>query len=166
MDPGFGSAHYNLGICSLEMKDYSRAVSELRIAVRAFPDNAEIYEKLGDAFQGQAKSEEAMAYYQESIQTDPLNTSARAKVADIYMDRGEEDKAVDQYKAASDLNLQDISSHYKLAEHYKGIRDWKNARREYLLILAVRRPAKPGPQGSGAALRKGRGAGTGAFSLA
>ncbi len=136
INPDFGSAHYNLGMAYFFLGQYPAAVSELKLSVQSFPDNAEIYERLGDAYRAQSRNEEAIAYYHLAIRTDPLDASCRSKLGDIYLDEDEEKKAIEQYQYSEDLEPSNIDSRYKMADHYESIRDWNNARREYLLILA------------------------------
>jgi len=90
-----------------------------------------------DAYREMGRDEEAMAYYWQAVRVKPLATDVRYKLADLYLAKGEEKKALEQYKATADLDVTNIAAHYRLAEHYEGIRDWKNAQRQYLTILAV-----------------------------
>ena len=91
----------------------------------------------GDSYQALTRNDEALAYYRQSIEANPVNTSARSKMGDLFLERGDEKRAVEQYLGSVDLDPKNIQSHYQLADHYEGIRDWNSARKEYLIVLAI-----------------------------
>jgi tetratricopeptide (TPR) repeat protein len=51
LDPSLGSAHYNLGLAFFAQKHYGDALVEIKKAVKAFPENSEVYERLGAVYQ-------------------------------------------------------------------------------------------------------------------
>jgi tetratricopeptide (TPR) repeat protein len=83
------------------------------------------------------REEEAGAYYHQAIKANPLSDSAHDKLGDILNHSEKEDRSMEQYRASADLNPAGLNAHYQLAEHYKSLRDWTSAKREYLTILNV-----------------------------
>ena len=52
------------------------AILELQNALKVEPENAEIYERIGDLFRAQSRFEEALSYYREAFRLDPKRISA------------------------------------------------------------------------------------------
>jgi tetratricopeptide (TPR) repeat protein len=52
------------------------AILELQNALKLEPENAEIYERIGDLFRAQSRFEEALSYYREAFRLDPKRISA------------------------------------------------------------------------------------------
>ena len=57
------------------------AILELQNALKLEPENAEIYERIGDLFRAQSRFEEALSYYREAFRLDPKRITAAMQEA-------------------------------------------------------------------------------------
>ncbi len=72
LDPHLPFAHYLLGLVYLDTDDYLKAIPELEIACRAFPQDPKVYFALGSAYPraGRKKeADEALAAFQKLSET-------------------------------------------------------------------------------------------------
>jgi len=76
LDPGFATAHLNLGVLHLEQEDLPTAVIRLRTAQRLMPGDPRPAYHLGVAYYRMRHAEPAIDMFLESIQVDPSNVLA------------------------------------------------------------------------------------------
>ena len=72
-------AHYLLGLLYLDVDDYQKAIPQLEIAQKAFPNDAKIYFALGSAYSRAGRhrdAEKARITYQQLTQHSPANSNA------------------------------------------------------------------------------------------
>lgn len=71
LDPGFGSAHLNLGVLYLEQGAYPTAINALRAAQRLKPSDPLPSYHLGVAYERIRRYEQAIEAYQTALRIDP-----------------------------------------------------------------------------------------------
>lgn len=76
LDPGFATAHLNLGVLHLEQKSYPTAISLLRRAQMLMPSDARPSYHLGVAYYQMGHSRPAIDAFLEAVQADPADFRA------------------------------------------------------------------------------------------
>lgn len=67
LQPNDGAAQANLGLVQLQRGEYNQAVDSLAKAVPINPEDADLMESLGEAYQGNNQPEKAKAAFQRSV---------------------------------------------------------------------------------------------------
>lgn len=66
---------------------WDRSIAVLRLAVDLYPESANLYDSLGEAYMLSGDAENSIANYERSIQLDPENEHARTMVATQQAER-------------------------------------------------------------------------------
>lgn len=66
----------NVGYYLIGMKKYKDAIAILKLNVEMFPNSANVYDSLGEAYMDDGEKELAVQNYEKSLQMDPGNTNA------------------------------------------------------------------------------------------
>jgi CubicO group peptidase (beta-lactamase class C family) len=69
-----------IGYEFLNQKKYDEAVAVLKLNVEAFPKSSNVYDSLGEAYMMKGERELAIKNYEKSLELDPRNTNAVAKL--------------------------------------------------------------------------------------
>jgi hypothetical protein len=70
----------NLGYYLIGMKKFKDAIAILKLNVEMFPQSANVYDSLGEAYMDDGEKQLAVQNYEKSLQLDPANTSAVEKL--------------------------------------------------------------------------------------
>ncbi|MBD3426898.1 MAG: tetratricopeptide repeat protein [Candidatus Omnitrophica bacterium] len=90
--------YYREGLAYLEMGRPREALDRLKAALYLRPDDADIYETLGDAYMKLGDLERARTSYQQALRIEPRFPEAMEKLAIIYAQQGKLEKAVGMLK--------------------------------------------------------------------
>jgi TolB-like protein/cytochrome c-type biogenesis protein CcmH/NrfG len=86
MRPELGDAHLALAFFHyLGHRDYERARSEIQIAQRATPNDAEVWDAMGAVDRRQGRWDEAVANFEKARYLDPRNFSVIANVTETFV---------------------------------------------------------------------------------
>ncbi|MFH1195657.1 MAG: tetratricopeptide repeat protein, partial [bacterium] len=69
-----------VGYKLIEEGDIQMAINFFRLNVKLFPDDANAYDSLGEAYMISGKKESAIENYKKSLEMDPSNTNAIKKI--------------------------------------------------------------------------------------
>ena len=100
IDPGLGSAHYNLGILLLRQQKPRDAESCLRRAMALRPADAKIYNELGNALRMQHSIKAAMAAYRKAIQLRPGFRDAQFNLGNLFLNINDLHSALGCFRTA------------------------------------------------------------------
>lgn len=118
--PDEPEGHINLGLAYLNLGQYDRALSVYKRAMELAPKDPEPIERSADALERVGQLREAAQHY--------------VKVADLYLERRELDRAIDNWERATQLTPGLVGVHAKLAQGYERIGNKHRAIQEYLLL--------------------------------
>lgn len=76
-----------LGYQLLQMKKVSEAIEVFKLNVEAYPESANTYDSLGEAYMEHGDKELAIANYKKSLELNPKNTGATAALATLTGER-------------------------------------------------------------------------------
>jgi tetratricopeptide (TPR) repeat protein len=113
-------AHLSLGLALLNSNQLERALKVYRRAIQLAPDDPEPLERTADTLERMGQLKEAAVQY--------------VKVADLYLQMRDLDKAIRTWVHATDLTPGLVSVHLRLAQAYERIGDKAKALREYLVL--------------------------------
>jgi tetratricopeptide (TPR) repeat protein len=99
LDPNCASAHFNLGVVSIQAGKFDEAESHYRAALRARP-NAETYNGLGFVLVAQGRFDEAVDQFKKAIEVNPEYAPAYNNLAETLAKQGKLDDAAFYYDAS------------------------------------------------------------------
>lgn len=114
-----------------EKHQWADVINSYKQALKINPDNARVYQGLGDAMMAQEMWEEAIAFYREAIAREADLFTAYHKQGDalIKLQRWEEAEAT--FKKALELKPNFHWLHYQLGEALAGQKRWEEAKETY-----------------------------------
>jgi len=118
LDPNSEEAITTLAMLYTDEGDTSRALQVLS----SVPDagrSAKLYAALGATYEQRKDYKGAIEAYQHAIQLDRDNLDAIRGLAENYLNDGQIDKALDQYKVIADANPEDAQTYLRISEIYR-----------------------------------------------
>ena len=117
-------------------------------AVQLGPENVRNWENLAAVYQGLLKvvpdaERRVMEILNQAIKLDPVNPVLRNHLANFFLERGENEKAIEQFLLAIDLKPDYAQNHYDLARAYKAFGNLDKAREEFQTVLKLLPPNAP-----------------------
>jgi CubicO group peptidase (beta-lactamase class C family) len=124
----FGEMELNrLGYQLLSMKKLTEAIEIFKLNVEMFPQSANVYDSLGEAYMTHNDKELSIANYKKSLELDPNNANAKARLAtltgeqkDIKVDPKIYDSYVGEYQLAPTFTITITSEDGKLMAQATG----------------------------------------------
>ncbi len=113
-------AHLSLGLALINGNQLERALKVYRRAIQLAPNDPEPLERTADILERMGQLKEAAVQY--------------VKVADLYLQMRDLDKAIRTWVHATELTPGLVSVHLRLAQAYERIGDKAKALREYLVL--------------------------------
>ena len=107
--------YYNLGNAHLELKNYDRAVSLYRQAIRLDPELHRAYFNLSLALSEAGRAAEAVGIIEELSAKDPQNRDLLEALAYAYHAQGLDERAIDAYGRILELSPENTAARYNLA---------------------------------------------------
>lgn len=129
-------AKYQLGNSLLYEKNYQGAVSELREAAELDPENPNIQNGLGLAYQGLRLPEQAIPHYQKALQLRPNSPEFENNLGTAYAATRQWDLAIPYFQKAADNYLYRTryvaydnlgSAYHHKADYRRAIENFKKA---------------------------------------
>ncbi|MDO8605787.1 MAG: tetratricopeptide repeat protein [Phaeospirillum sp.] len=103
-NPGFGGAHYLLGVIALQQGQARKAAEHLSRAVTADPTQAVPRLALGHALEAQDNLNAAILQYRAILAADPNHAEAHARLGELLGRTGKTDEAIDHCRRAIAAN--------------------------------------------------------------
>ena len=124
----FGEAELNrLGYQLLSMKKVAEAIEILKLNVEMFPQSANVYDSLGEAYSANNDKELSIANYRKSLELDPNNANAKAHLGtltgeqkDVKVDPKILDSYVGEYQLGPTFTITITSENGKLMAQATG----------------------------------------------
>jgi tetratricopeptide (TPR) repeat protein len=108
-------------------EDYlHKAIEQLKKVTEKDPKDADSWVSLGRLYRVSNNSEDAEKAYNQAVVADPDNEEALTGLAMLYSDLGQNDRAVEKLKAATDKNPSDRAL-VALGRAYEQMKDYKHA---------------------------------------
>jgi tetratricopeptide (TPR) repeat protein len=134
----FSRPYYHEGGAYLKAGEPKKALVSLEKALAKHPDDADIYEALGDAFFRLDDLARAEASYKQALEIEPEFPEAMEKLGVVYGKKGELDKAIATFKKVLSLfPVEYASTHVNLATSYSLKGEKKKAQEELKRALEL-----------------------------
>jgi len=92
-----------------------RAVTDLKIALEARPNDAAIHARLGRAYAAMSRRDQAMIHLRTAAQLEPGNAVTRVRLGSILLDLARHEEAVSEFLAAIEVEPNNGATHALLA---------------------------------------------------
>ncbi len=124
----------------IEQKDYASALKELQAAVTAKKDNAYLYAMQGQVYAAMNRPQDAIAAAREGMRyaSPELQAVLHRNIGATYAQDGNYPKAIEELKAALNLNWNDADAHYNLGASYARQGNLEEARRSFQNARRIR----------------------------
>jgi tetratricopeptide (TPR) repeat protein len=114
-DAALAQEYYNLGNAHLELKNYERAVSLYREAIRLDPGLERAYFNLSLALSESGRADEAVGILERMAAKDPQNRDMLEALAYAYHAQGRDEQALASYERILELAPENTGARYNLA---------------------------------------------------
>ena len=140
--PSMLGIHYELGEAILQEStsedSLKRAQEELILALKEDPRNAGAEAKLGFIEGVRGRTDLAEQHHMHALSLNPDEFNALVGLGDIFLARGEDEKAVSYLDKASKIDAMDDSLHYRLAQIFRRLGKRTEADQEFKLFKNIR----------------------------
>lgn len=130
---------------ALDQGNYQVAIDSFENLANSENTSASIYTYLAQAYAGAENYEQAEETFNTALEEYPENWELRLNFGNYYADREMQDKAIDNYKQASELAGENFYAHYKLFMAFNNIGASKEAEQEMQIITEIQQNME-GPQ--------------------
>ena len=114
-----GARTYNLLASAYQLnKDTTGALTILQEGFEKYPEDNNMLTSMIQIYLNQQKTDEAMKYLEMAIQQDPNNATFYFAKGTLHEKIGEQNKAIDAYKSAIEVNNSYFDAHYNLGALY------------------------------------------------
>jgi tetratricopeptide (TPR) repeat protein len=111
------------------LKNYDKAIEEIKKLIKQNPKDAKNFGILGELYQDKGQPEKALDAYNELLKVDPTNAYVHLSLADYYRSQKENEKAFEEIKIAFrskdldiDTKVKILLSYYSITEVYKDLK--------------------------------------------
>lgn len=110
-DPQLAEAEYDLGVLADRQGKTDLAIAHYQAAVKKKPSLWQAVEGLGVIAQNRGDLANAQRLYAQVLAIDPDNAAARARLAEIYRQAGDQDKAMEYARAALEREPKSLTAY-------------------------------------------------------
>jgi tetratricopeptide (TPR) repeat protein len=129
--PDFPEAHDKLSYDSYRVNDGEGGLSEARIALAEYPNDAEAHKNAGLALEILARFNASEVEFNEALRLKPDYEAIRLDLGILYANQSKFDQAIVELKKALALDASDVSAHCNLGSAFEKKGDFDSAIREY-----------------------------------
>ena len=115
LEEAAGRFEYIKGLTAFEFEDYETALELLSSAYVKLPNHGGVNLALADTYLRLRDLTNAEYYARQAVTLEPANKWYHIKLAEIYLESGDVDSAIDEYGKAADTNSDDINLLMQLA---------------------------------------------------
>jgi Flp pilus assembly protein TadD len=122
-DPADFAAHFNLGAIALSRKDIPSALTHLRAALRAEPEQPAALNTFGAALESDGQVEEAIRQFRNALRVRPDDPSARYNLAVALETQGHFAEAAESFREVLASHPEDRAAHDHLIQTLRELGD-------------------------------------------
>jgi len=104
LDPDSWRVHRALGEVYSESKDWGNALAQFQKAIEKQPNNSDLYEALGDAYQRLSRFTDASRAYEAELKLSPQNPIALYNLGKIQVQNGDPQRGVSLLRQAAEVH--------------------------------------------------------------
>ncbi len=99
---------------------------------------SKVFAPLAESYRKANLTQQALAVAKSGVQQNPKFSGGRVVLGKIYEDMGQNDKALNEYKMASEIDPSNILAHKLLAHRYLGDKEVKKALSSFKMVLFLK----------------------------
>jgi len=123
----------------LIQKQYDKAIRVASDQIAKVSDSSTFYDLLGTVlFNNKKDLDGAEAAFKKSLELNPNNTDALAKLGQVLVSKGSTEEAIARYKLAAQQNPHEAGFYILLGELYETKQDWATAKQMYQKAIDIR----------------------------
>ncbi len=132
--PNWAALHDNLGTICSEQNKFKEALIHYVDALRIDPESPTVTYNLG-YFLLQAGLDTAQHFLEKTLEREPLYPDARRALGDLFMERGENTKAIAAFARAIEQNPKDSRARFRLSDIFWEQGDYHESAQQLQAIL-------------------------------
>ncbi len=121
-----------LSLLLLDHNESDAAISLLESFLQQTP-SADLYDRLGDAYEQVQQTSKAEEAYRRAVAMEPDQTDPRRHLAQSLYDQGRYADALAEYQHLADLEPDSVSDHLRMSEIYRRLQQFDKAQEQVLL---------------------------------
>ncbi len=121
-----------LSLLLLDHNNADAAISLLESFVQRAP-SADLYDRLGDAYQQVQQASKSEQAYRQAVAMEPDQTDHRRHLAQALFDQEKYPDALKEYQRLAELEPDSANSHLRISEIYRRLRQFDKAQEQILL---------------------------------
>ncbi len=118
LNPTLANRFINEGKDAYEAENYEGAIEPLSIHLILYPKDVDATYLLGQSYDAKDDKDNALIYYEKTLQLDANRTDVLYKMVDIYQEKESHQLVIDTLKRVIALNANDAQAHYNSALAY------------------------------------------------
>ena len=118
LNPAVANKFIEQGRTAFQAENYSAAIEPLNIHVILFPEDIEATYLLGQSYEGNEDTANALTYYEKTLQLDANRSDVLYKMVHIYIGTASHQNALDALKRIIAIDPADAQAHYLSAQSY------------------------------------------------
>lgn len=132
--PNWAALHDNLGTICSEQNKFQEALIHYVDALRIDPESPTVTYNLG-YFLLQTGLDTAQFFLEKTLEREPIYPDARRALGDLFMDRGENSKAISAFARAIEQNPKDTRARFRLSDLFWEQGDYHESAQQLQSIL-------------------------------
>ncbi len=132
--PKWAALHDNLGTICSEQNKFQEALIHYVDALRIDPESPTVTYNLG-YFLLQAGLDTAQFFLEKTLEREPMYPDARRALGDLFLDRGENNKAISAFARAIEQNPKDSRARFRLSDIFWEQGDYHESAQQLQSIL-------------------------------
>ena len=130
-NPKEPNAHFGLGYLLWTQMQYPEAAQEFQAELENTPDYTQAMLYLADADIQMNQMEEAKPLLEKLVRSDPTISLGRLDLGIVYVECGDKEDALREFKAAAALKPDDVNVHMRLGRLYRSMGKTAEAKNEF-----------------------------------
>jgi hypothetical protein len=136
--PDYADGYTNLALTYILWENFNAARANINRALELSPENARALYYLAQLERSAGHSDAELADLQKVVEQYPQSRDARRELGITYYQRGEDEKAVEQFVALQQIDPDDLAAHYNLSILYRRMGMKKEAAEQQAMFITKR----------------------------
>ena len=138
LNPALANKFIEQGKTAFQAENYKDAIEPLHIHIILFPEDIEATYLLGQSYEGNEDNDNALAYYEKTLQLDANRSDVLYKMVHIYRETESHQNALDTLKKIIAIDATDAEAHYLSAQSYLALEQNDAALAAYLETIHLK----------------------------
>ena len=138
LDPALATRFWEQGKSAFESGNFKDALEPLNIHIILFPEDIDATYLLGQTYEGNEDKENALLYYQKTLQLDANRPDVLYKMVNIYNQTESHQNALDALKKIIAIDPADAQAHYLSARAYLALEQDDEALSAFLETIRLK----------------------------